>query len=81
MEQLHRLVQKINNAIERKEYCSAVFLDNSQAFDKVWHKELLYKLNHVLSPDLYQVVKSYLNNRYFLVKVQGEPTTIYRINY
>jgi hypothetical protein len=43
-EQPHRLVYKTNNDLESKHYCSAAFIDISQAFDKVWHKGLLYKL-------------------------------------
>lgn len=35
IEQVHRIVRKIRNAFEGKMYCSAVFLDVSQAFDKV----------------------------------------------
>lgn len=35
IEQVHRVVRKINNCIEKKEFCSADFLDVTQAFDKV----------------------------------------------
>jgi hypothetical protein len=35
IEQTHRIVQRINEALERKEYCSAAFLDIPQAFNKV----------------------------------------------
>jgi hypothetical protein len=35
IEQTHRIVQRINEALENKQYCSAAFLDISQAFDKV----------------------------------------------
>ena len=34
-EQIHRLTHKINQDLEKKKYCSAVFLDIQQAFDKV----------------------------------------------
>jgi hypothetical protein len=44
IEQTHRIVQRINEALENKQYCSAAFLDISQAFDKVWHTGLLYEL-------------------------------------
>jgi hypothetical protein len=44
IEQTHRVVRQINEALENKQYCSAAFLDISQAFDKVWHTGLLYKL-------------------------------------
>ena len=34
IEQAHRLVYKINNVLESKRYCSAAFIDVSQAFNK-----------------------------------------------
>lgn len=37
IEQVHRIVKKINNEMEAKKYCSAAFIDISQVFDKVWH--------------------------------------------
>jgi hypothetical protein len=37
IQQTHRIVNKINEALDTKQYCSAAFLDISQAFDKVWH--------------------------------------------
>jgi hypothetical protein len=43
-EHTHSIVQRINKALENKQYCSAAFLDISQAFDKVWHTGLLHKL-------------------------------------
>jgi hypothetical protein len=33
-EQTHRIIHRINEAFEHKAYCSAAFLDISQAFDK-----------------------------------------------
>ena len=41
IEQVNRVTRKIRNDLEEKRYVSAVFLDVSQAFDKVWHKGLL----------------------------------------
>ncbi|KAG5886449.1 hypothetical protein JTB14_012861 [Gonioctena quinquepunctata] len=35
--QAHRIVNTIGKTLERKEYCNGVFLDVSQALDKVWH--------------------------------------------
>jgi hypothetical protein len=35
IEQTHRIIHRINEAFEYKAYCSAAFLDISQAFDKV----------------------------------------------
>jgi len=40
----HRLTDIINKALDNQKYCSAVFLDVSQAFDKVWHQGLLQKI-------------------------------------
>jgi hypothetical protein len=34
IEETHRIVQRINEACEDKQYCSAAFLDTSQAFEK-----------------------------------------------
>jgi hypothetical protein len=44
IQQTSRIAKKINEAIERKEICSAAFLDISRSFDKVWHTGLLFKL-------------------------------------
>jgi hypothetical protein len=35
IEQTHKIVQRINEALENKQYCSAAFFDNSEAHDKV----------------------------------------------
>jgi hypothetical protein len=44
LEQVHRINEAIEQAIEEKKICRAAFLDVSQAFDRVWHKGLEYKL-------------------------------------
>jgi hypothetical protein len=53
IEQTHRILQRINETLENKQFCSAALLDISQAFDKVWHTGLLYKLGSVLRSLLY----------------------------
>jgi hypothetical protein len=60
--QTHRLVQRIHIALDSKQYCSAAFLDISQAFDKVWHAGLLYKLRQALPLNYFLLLKSYLHN-------------------
>jgi hypothetical protein len=57
IEQTHRIVQRIK-ALEKKQYCSAVFLDISQAFDKVWHTGRLYKLRQSLPLNYFLIIKS-----------------------
>jgi hypothetical protein len=37
VQQIHRITHKIHQALENKEYCTSVFLDVRQAFDKVWY--------------------------------------------
>jgi hypothetical protein len=69
IEQTHRIVQWINEALENKQYCSIAFLDISQAFDKVWHTGLLYKLRRSLPLNYFLILKSCLHSRHFLVKV------------
>jgi len=45
--QQSRIVKRINNNNEADRYCSAIFLDVLQAFDKVWHRGLLYKIKKI----------------------------------
>ena len=44
IDQVYRITNVIESALEKRQVCSAVFLDISQEFDKVWHLGLLYKL-------------------------------------
>ena len=47
-----------------------VFLNISKAFDKIWHEELLYKLNSIrISSKFYKLMKSYLSNRFNFLKL------------
>jgi hypothetical protein len=76
MEQMHRNMQKINEALENKKNCTAAFLDISQAFDKAWHTGLLCKLRRPLSLNYFLILKYYLHSRHFLVKVETEYTEL-----
>ena len=44
LDQLYRLVDRIQTALESRHYVSVVFLDIVAAFDSVWHEGLLFKL-------------------------------------
>lgn len=67
-QQLGRVSQYILKAFENSEYCSAVYLDIKEAFDRVWHKGLFYKLNSILPPALYRIIRHYLTMRTFMVE-------------
>ena len=57
----------------------AVFLDISQAFDKVWHPGLLHKWEHILPYNLLKSLESHFSDRNFFVKAKSESTDIYKI--
>ena len=69
----------ISQTLEKKKYCSAVFLDIQQAFDKVWHEGLLYKIKKILPLPYYSILKSYLTNRQFIVKCLGASSATFPI--
>jgi hypothetical protein len=70
----------MNEALETKQYCSAAFLYISQAFDRVWHTGLLPKLRQFLPLNYYLILKSYLHNRHFQVKVEDLYTDLLPVN-
>lgn len=78
-EQVHRVAHTIRQSLERKEYCSAAFLDVQQAFDRVWHKGLLCKLKICLPHTAYMLLKSYLHHRIFQVKSGDSLSSFYQI--
>jgi hypothetical protein len=80
IEQTHRIIRRINEALENKQHCSAAFLDISQAFNKVWHTGLLYKLRLSLLLNYFLVLKSYLHSRHFLVKAETEYADLSPVN-
>lgn len=79
IEQVHRVVDIIYKALETKTYCAAALLDISQAFDKVWHVGLLFKLKTFLPHNYYRLLRSYLLERHYMVKHCGEYSSLYSI--
>ena len=60
LETYHNIVQSIDDG----KLCCMVFCDLSKAFDRVWHKGLLFKLQtYGITGDILQWFKSYLCNR------------------
>lgn len=80
MEQIHRITDVIGRTFENNSYCSAVFLDIEQAFDRVWHSGLLYKIKKFLPHSFYHILNSYLEHRCFEVKYNNESSSLYSIS-
>ena len=79
IQQRHRFADTINKALENHQYCSAVFLDVSQTFDKVWHTGLLYKIKQTLPSGYFHLLKSYLQDRHFVTKFNNETSSRFPI--
>ena len=72
--QLLYLVNEIHQAFEDPKFLDvrAVFLDISEAFDKVWHDGLIFKLKqNGVSGSLLMFFPNYLNNRKQRVVLNG----------
>ena len=74
--QLHRVTDYIAGALEQKQYATGVFLDVAQAFDKVWHQGLLFKLKTILPNTYYLILQSFLFDRFFSVRQGLEISSI-----
>ena len=75
------LLNKIYNAINKKEHLGAVFLDLSKAFDTVSHDILLLKLEHYGIRGIpLKLLESYLSNRHQFVTVNGHKSETKEIN-
>lgn len=72
IDQVHRITNIIEKTFEEKKVCSAVFLDVAQAFDRVWHEGLKFKLHRDLPRQYFEVLDSYLNDRFFRVRYGTE---------
>ena len=71
--QLVFVVHKIYKALEEGKEVRMVFLDISKAFDKVWHKGLLRRLESLGVRDpLLKWIKSYLSERKQRVIIDGQ---------
>ena len=68
-------------AIDRGNEVRVIFLDISKAFDKVWHKGLLYKLYlSGISGPLLSWFNSYLQDRKQRVMINGQYSELSNIN-
>lgn len=78
IEQVYRITDTINRALKKK-YCSAVFIVVAQAFDKVWHEGLLYKIKKFLPSSFFLLLKSYISGRCYEVNYNSETSPLYPI--
>jgi len=69
---LFHLTQKATETINRGKKMCSIFFDIASAFDKVWHKGLLYKLIKWNFP-FYLIcwIKEFIDSRYFAVRVNN----------
>ena len=71
-DQILRIIQGTQGAFNIKHQVGAIFVDKEKAFDRVWHSGMLCKLHVAKIPEyLGNWIKSYLQDRSFLVKTDG----------
>ena len=75
--QLLYLVHQIRTSWGKSNIAHGVFLDISAAFDKVWHKGLIAKLEQIgIADEFLTLFTSYLSNRKQCVVVDGVKSTL-----
>ncbi|XP_017762647.1 PREDICTED: uncharacterized protein LOC108552545 [Eufriesea mexicana] len=79
IEQVHSTVNVIEVCLEKRMVYFAAFIDINEAFDKVWHMGLLYKIKQNLPYNYYNLLKSYLTDRFYQVNQNGKYSKIYLI--
>ena len=79
VQQCHCITDIINTATENQQHCTAAFLDVSQALDKVLYPGLLSKIKRILPSSSFNLPNSYINERQFETKINGETSTRFHI--
>ena len=75
------ITQKIIEQFNRKKKVSGIFFDIASAFDKVWHRGIIYKLIKLKTPSyIICWIKNFLENRIFKVKINNTFSQEYPIN-
>ena len=71
--QLLNMYDDFSSALDKRIPTQAIFFDISKAFDRVWHRGLIHKLNSVgIRGNILNWIKSYLSDRKQAVVVKGE---------
>ena len=81
IQQCHRVADTISKALENHQFCTAAFLDISQAFEKVWHTGLIFKIKKKILPiKYYNLLKSYLQELHYVTKYNNETSRSFQIH-
>ena len=78
---LSLITEHFNRALDRRGEARAVALDISKAFDKVWHRGLLHKLqSYGVSGRMWSTAASFLSNRKLKVVLEGQSSPTFSVN-
>lgn len=76
------VTEMINKELQNGNYVMGIFLDITKAFDSVCHDILLHKLyNYGFRGNIYNLLKSYLSDRYIFTCINGKISSTTSINY
>ena len=79
--QLLYISDQIYRNIDNGEDTCLVFLDQSKAFDRIWHKGLIAKLKmYGINGQLSRFLSNYLHNRYVRVVIEGTSSEWYSVS-
>lgn len=74
--QLLRVAEHLAEKMNKRQHSTMVLLDVKEAFDRVWREGLIHKLIEMGIPDyLIAIIKSFLTDRYFRVRVGASRST------
>jgi len=79
--QLIYLVHNIYKTLDSGNEMCMIFLDQSRAFDRIWHKGLIHKLKNLgLATNLVSWFQSYLSDRKIKVVLDGQSSDLHNIS-
>lgn len=73
-------IQKVYEAFDSNDKICSIVFDIQKAFDKVWHKGLIYKLHKLNIPcNIGNWIIEFLSNRKFQIKVEDSISALFEI--
>ena len=79
---IHHSINFIKESHMLNKHVIGIFIDLSKAFDTIDHKKLLYKLySYGIRGLAYNLIKSYLSNRYQCVKIEDQKSENVLVKY